>query len=381
MNDLRICVLTSQYFGWGTYGGFGSMSRKLAESLAQEGLSVSVIVPRRLGQAPVERIRGVEVRSFSPFSPVEACDLIRDSSADIFHSQDPTVLTYLAQKLQPRRVHLVTCRDPRTWKDWLIEFAYATNRRRLLTPVHYATESGFLVGQAVRNAHGVYCPAHFLRSKVQRMFRLRRTPGHLPNLIDVPALPPEKSQTPTIAYIARWDKRKRPGLFLDLARDFPLYRFIAVGGGSALAESGFDADLRKKYVDVPNLEMTGFIDRFREPERIRQILSDTWVFVNTAIREGLPLTFLEAAAHGCSLLSAADPDGLTSRFGRVVTRGGFSKGLADLMADSPLLKGREALHYVADAYGDDKALASHIELYRSFSRSHVMSLAKMAALG
>lgn len=132
----RICILTSQYFGWGVYGGFGSMSRKLTESLVQSGYQVSVIVPRRRGQQPRKIINGVEVQSFSPTRLSDASQLIRTSPADIFHSQDPTVLTFLAQKLLPQRIHLVTSRDPRDWRDWGIEFWYATPRRRLYDPFH-----------------------------------------------------------------------------------------------------------------------------------------------------------------------------------------------------------------------------------------------------
>src|SRR6476646_11441425 len=92
MTGLHVCILPSQYFGWGTYGGFGSMSRKLAESLVKAGVQASVILPRRKGQRPLEWIEGVEVRSFPAMALRGAMELIRESPADIFHSQDPTLL-------------------------------------------------------------------------------------------------------------------------------------------------------------------------------------------------------------------------------------------------------------------------------------------------
>ena len=342
------------------------MSRKLAESLVQAGYLVMVIVPRRKGQRPVERINGVEIQSFSPLDVAGACHLIRASSADIFHSQDPTILTYLAQKLLPNRIHLVTCRDPRDWKDWLIEFWYATNRRRLLTPLNYLTESSFLVRQSVRNADGVFCPAHFLKPKIKRVFRREDLPHWLPNLIDVPESIPEKVEPPTITFIARWDKRKRPWIFFELAKQFPEYRFIAVGKGSASAEAGFDAQLRRRYRGIENLEMPGFINRFEEPERIQKILSDTWAFVSTAAREGLPLSFLEAAAYGCAILSVVDPDRFATRFGRQVKDDDFGSALRALLGESPLAKGREAYEYVRGAYESSKALAAHIAQYQRY---------------
>jgi glycosyltransferase involved in cell wall biosynthesis len=359
----HICILASQYFGWGIYGGFGSMSRKLAEYLAKAGYKVSVIVPRRQDQKPVEQINGVEVQSFSALDIAGAIRLIGDSTADVFHSQDPTVLTFLAQQIHRKRVHLVTCRDPRDVKDWLVEFWYATPRRRLLTPFNYLTESSYFVKRAVRKANGVYCPAHFLKPKIRRMYGLREEPTLLPNLIDVPETLPRKSETPTFTFIARWDKRKRPWLFLDLARQFPEYRFIAVGQGSASAETGFDHELRQRFSGVKNLELPGFINRFKEPERIHQILSDTWVFVSTAAREGLPLTFLEAAAYGCGLMSVVNPDDFATRFGVQVHNDDFATALRTCLASNPLEKGRAAYEYVRGAYENTKALEAHEEQY------------------
>jgi glycosyltransferase involved in cell wall biosynthesis len=365
----RICILTSQYFGWGVYGGFGSMSRKLAESLVRAGYQVSVIVPRRRGQQSHEIINGVEVQSFAPTRLAEASQLIRRATADIFHSQDPTFLTFLAQKLSPRRVHLVTCRDPRDWRDWLIEFRYATQRRRLLIPFNYLTESSFFVKLAVRRAQAVFSPAQFLIPKIQTLYRLSTAPRFLPNLIDIPATLPPKPPLPTFTFLARWDKRKRPWLFFELAKAFPTYRFIAIGQGSAAAERAETQRLRRKYQAIQNLEMPGFINRFQEPRRLQQILSETWVLVNTAAREGLPLTFLEAAAHGCALLSAVDPDQFVSRFGQLVVNDDFASALQALLEKSPLDKGRLAHAYVRTTCETQHALAAHLRQYHDYTGS------------
>ena len=367
-NHLHVCILTSQYFDWGIYGGFGSMSRKLGESLAMSGHRVSVIVPGRQGQPPVETIAGVDIYSFSPRNIVEACRLIKTSEANVFHSQDPTLLTYLAQRLHPRRVHLVTSRDPRELHDWWIEFLYATPMRRLLTPFNYFTESGLFVRQAVRRADGVFCPAHFLKEKVKRLYGLSTLPTLLPNLIDVPAALPKKSTRPTLTFVARWDKRKRPWIFLELAKQFPDFRFVAVGQGSASAERGFDAELRGRFRDVHNLEMPGLINRFREPERMQQLLSDTWIFVSTAVREGLPLTFLEAAAHGCPIISRVDPDQFATKFGRQVHDDDYAAAIRSLLADAPLEKGRAAYEYVRNTYETSKALQAHVDQYERYAQ-------------
>lgn len=363
-----VCILTSQYFGWGIYGGFGSMSRMLAESLVAAGFAVEVIVPRRQGQEPLEVINGVRVRSFTVTRPVDAYRLIRSSEARIFHSQDPTVLTTAARSIHPGRIHLVTCRDPRDASDWWTEFLYATPKRRFITPLNYLSESGPLIARGVRRADAVYVPAQFLRTKVQRMYRLAEPAGFMPNLIEVPPSVPPRDGPPVFVSVARWDRRKRPEVFLDLARTFPAYQFVAVGQGSASAESGYDAGLRARYRGIPNLDMPGFINRFTEPDRMHALLSRAHVFVNTAAREGLPLTFLEAAAHGCAILSAVNPDGFAERFGVHVTDDDFASGVRRILAADPRSLGEQARSYVMATYERDAALNAHIAEYERHVR-------------
>jgi glycosyltransferase involved in cell wall biosynthesis len=308
------------------------------------------------------------IRSFAPFDLAEAYRLLRATPANIFHSQDPTVLTYLAQKIYPDRRHLVTCRYPRDWGDWAIEFQYATARRRSLIPFNWLTESSPLVTYSVRQADGVFCPAHFLCPKVKRMYRLAEQPKLLPNLIDVPERLPEKKAPPILTFIGRWDRRKRPELFLELAKGFPEYRFIAAGQGSASAEVAYDAGLRRQYQGIKNLEMPGLINRFEQPEQMRRLLSETWILVNTAVREGLPLTFLEAGAYGCAILSAVDPDQFATQFGLQVTDGDFVTALPQLLQAAPLEKGKLAHQYIKEIYESSKALAAHVEQYQNYAR-------------
>jgi glycosyltransferase involved in cell wall biosynthesis len=124
--------------------------------------------------------------------------------------------------------------------------------------------------------------------------------------------------------------------------------------------------LRERYHSIHNLELPGFINRFQEPQRLQQILSDTWVLVNTAAREGLPLTFLEAAAYGCAILSAVDPDHFASRFGQPVMNEDFAAALRQLLANAPLEKGRLASLYVKQVYETSRALALHVAQYQQF---------------
>ena len=361
---LRICILTSQYFGWGKIGGFGRMARSLAEALAERGHEASVVVPRRGDQGPHERVDGVDVLGFRGLSLREARRLIRTSTAEIFHSQDPTVLTALAQWLRPDAVHIVTCRDPRDTKDWFIEFRDASWGRRLKIPMNWTIEASPIVARAVHNADGVYTPAHFLQDKVQRMFRPKAPVGLLPNLIEVPEETPRKPATPVLTWIGRLDRRKRPERFLELASKFPAYRFVVVGRAESRAR---DSELRERYGSQPNVDWTGYVDRFAEPERMRGILAETWVLVNTASREGLPLTFLEAAGYGCAIVSAVNPDEFATRFGMHVTDDDFAGALTAFFREPEAVRkaGAKARSYVREVYEASRATEVHIETYKA----------------
>ena len=359
---LKICILASQYFGWGKYGGFGSMSRRLAESIASRGIETSVILPRRKGQLPLEKINGVNVYSFKPFNVFEAIRLLKKSKANIFHSQDPTFLSSLAQIVRRNDIHLITCRDPRDSKDWLIEFKDATWGRRLKIPLNYLLEGSFLVSYAVKRAAGVYTPAHFLIEKVKRMYNPRAEVRMLPNLIEVPKELPPKPEKPVLTFIGRLDRRKRPEIFLELARKFPDYTFVVVGKAESPER---DAILKKQYANLPNIDWQGFVDRFREPERMAKILEKTWILVNTASREGLPMSFLEAAGYSCAIVSGVDPDNFSGRFGLNAINDNYEKAIADIMSDKNVAKekGRAAREYVLTEYEWNIALDRHIQIY------------------
>lgn len=359
-----VCILTSQYFGWGKIGGFGSMSRKLAEALADAGIETSVIVPRRPGQPAQEVVNGVTVHAFSPLDIRTAHGLIKRSPAGIFHSQDPTFLTLLAQIARRDAKHVVTCRDPRDTGDWLNEFRHATWGRRLRIPLNWLIEGSPLVRFAVRRAHGVYTPAYFLQDKVRRMYAPRAEVGMLPNLIDIPDAMPEKAGQPTFVSIGRLDKRKRPEIFLELARTFPDCHFILVGKAESDER---ERELRESYESLPNLRWEGYIDRFKEKERLDAILAESWALINTASREGLPLTFLEAAGAGCAIISFVNPDDFPARFGTHVADDDFAGALRALL-DAPAhihARGEAARAYVKETYEAGAARALHLEAYEA----------------
>lgn len=361
---MRICLISVEIFAWGKYGGFGRATRTIGRELVERGHEVCAVVPRRQGQAAMEWLDGITVLSFPPRRWLSLARLLRDADAQIYHSCDPSFGTYLASRTRPDRMHVVTCRDPRGWEDWKTEFALPS-RSRLRVVANYLYENGPLVRRGVQRADAVFAAAKCLVPKAQHVYRLQEPPRFLPTPIEIPEAV-QKSTEPTVCFVGRLDRRKKPEVFFDLVERFPEVRFIAAGASN---DPAWDRYLRDRYESLPNLEMRGFVDQFRTTE-LSDILSRSWIIVNTSAREGLPNSFLEAAAHRCAILSAVDPDDFASRFGWHADNGDFEFGLRSLIdADRWRERGLAGWCYVAETFETSRAIDRHLVAYREVLES------------
>lgn len=359
---MKVCFVVNEFFGWGKFGGFGSATRMIATGLAARGVEVDVVTPMREGQSPIEHADGLTIRGFEAWSPRAQMAAYRASDADIYHSQDPSIGTLLCQHAMPGRRHVVTAQDPRTWRDWWIELSCYLDERRYKSLLTWPYEDNPLVWHAVRKADAVFSEAKHIVPKAKKKYGLAVAPTFLPNPVPLPEGPVVKTDRPTICFVGRFDQRKRPELFFELARRWPQLDFIAVGAANS---PRMDRLLRERYGNIANLELTGFLDRFSSP-RFAEILSRSWILVNTAAREGLPVTFLEAASYRCAIVSQVDPDEFASRFGYHAEAGDFDAGLAHLLdGDRWRACGGAAHDYVQATHALEVVIDRHLDAYRS----------------
>lgn len=355
---MHICLVAVEIFAWGKYGGFGRATRTIGRELAKRGITVSAIVPRRANQQATAELDGIQVHG------VRFCDLFIGShpydriGADIYHSQEPSWGTFLAARAQPLARHVVTFRDTRDAADWRIErLLPSTSALQVLSNRLY--EDNWLVHRAVRSADRCYAAARMLIEKSHAKYGLTKEPEFLPTPVHVPECV-EKAAVPTVCFVGRWDRRKRPELFFELARAFPRVRFLAAGKSR---DPGYEALLRATYRNLANVELLGFVDQFSSID-LSRLLSRSWILVNTAAREGLPNVFIEAAAHGCAILSALDPDKFASRFGHYAEDGDFAGGLTKLLeGDRWRQLGEAAREYVRREFSLGPVIDRHIEIY------------------
>jgi glycosyltransferase involved in cell wall biosynthesis len=365
---MKVCFIVSEFFGWGKYGGYGSATRVLATELARRGLRVTVVTPARGTQPRREEVDGVTVLSCPAHAIGTQLELLRACGADVYHSQEPSLTTWLAMKSAPASAHLVTCRDTRVSADWLIELRSWLLDGSFRTVLTLPYESNPLVTRAVRSADAVFCPNEFSRPIAQRRYRLTALPGFLPTPVRPPTLPVRKAEQPTVCFVGRWDRRKRPEIFFQLARQFPDVHFVALGQARTPKQT---ERLRRRYGAVNNLELRGFVDQFSS-DGLEQTLSRSWILVNTALREGLPRSFLEAAAFKCAILSRVDPEGFASKFGHRVQHDDFAGGLRRLLLQGDWRRrGEEGHGYVMSKYAFEPSINRHLEAYHHYiPRSH-----------
>lgn len=358
---LKVCLIASELLGWGKAGGYGFATRGIARGLASLGHEVSVILPCPRGKRPAGfELDGFKVVSYPRKKMLSSGQLFRNVDADIYHSQEPSLATYLAQRAMPKKVHLVTLRDPRDWHDWWIEFNHSdfSRPRALLTIGVYQNP---LTYRAVRHADRAFVPAKFLMGKAQRKYGLDNPPGFLPTPVRVPATV-RKADHPTVCFVGRLDRRKRPERFFELAEHFPAVTFKVAG---ASQDQDYQRQLMKRCEGLDNLELLGFLDQFGD-SRLSRLLGESWVMVNTSEREGLPNSFIEAAGHGCALVSALDPDRFTSRFGEVAKQGDFEGALRHLLDSGGWReRGEKGRQYVQSINDAETAIAQHLDEYRA----------------
>ena len=350
--DISLCLVATELFEWGRHGGIGMATRTIGGALVDRGMDVSVVVPRGVGQPPVGELDGMTVHGFPLWGYPFTGTLYRRVRADVYHSEGLSWGSVIALSSMPDRKHMVTFQNPRTEEEWDAVYRFYPPRRRLFNALY-----GGRLTEAVRRMDAIYCQCRDMIPKAKGIHGLCDDPLFLPNPVDIPSAIPRKSDVPTACFLGRFDGEKRPELFLQLAERFPEVRFVAMGRAS---DASADRTLRRRYGGSTNLDMPGFLSG----EDKEGVLGDAWVLVNTSVSEGLPVSFLEAAAHGCAILSPHDPEGFASRFGYHAWDGGLEEGLNHLLESGRWRRKGEAGHaYVSEFHEKGRVTDMHIEAY------------------
>ncbi len=371
--DIKVTLVSDEFFAWGRYGGFGFFTRKLGSELVKRGFIVDCWVqnfniPNQPKIGEVEVINGVNVKVTPRLRHKLGKKLLLDKTTDIVHSECNEMDTYFVFSQNPQAKKVLTYQDIWDREDWKNNIRLAS-----VKPRGFGGEISYkifqeLYGWSARHSDYVATQARLLTQKAIRLYRLKQEPFWLPNFIDVPASIDAKCKTPSpsVLWLARLDPIKHPELMFELARKNPTVSFFVPGKANFL---NYGKQLLKKYSTLPNVHILGKVS---EEEKIN-LLKQSWILINTSFCEAMPVSFLEGIAYGCALLSTRNPDGYTEKFGVYTPTQEVSElqaGLEYLIKDDAWRSLGVAAHEYALRYHEtNKCVENHINLYRKLLES------------
>jgi glycosyltransferase involved in cell wall biosynthesis len=199
-----------------------------------------------------------------------------------------------------------------------------------------------------------YC----LNEKAKDLYRLRHDVPieYVPNPVEIDYdFPVETHQKKNmVLFLGRIESVKRGWLFCEIAKRMPEYEFYMLG--QTFRHSEKNEKIVGPYREgIPNLHFVGHV----EGEQKARYLQDAKILVNTSIREGIPISYLEALAYGTLLVSGFNAEALPERFGVFVGKvlgDGFDKvdlfvdGIRKIMSNEEQRKetARQAVAYVKE---------------------------------
>lgn len=412
---MRIGIISKEYFGFksntrgipmNAHGGFGFLARKKAEALAAMGHEVHVFVPRFAydgnNREPLDTgLNGVNLHFFRTLHNIFAentilqrglrglallnlgrgpLDAFLRENVDIFLSEDPFQPSL--EIVKRRLPHMGIFQDPFDDIDYSLmrEAEHDYLNGNLLEPrfvAEYTLRSmerevsgtpysrGRILNRTLgayarsQSQHELFAEASFISEKLKAIFNLKAGPSVLRNPIDVPHTIPEKSDQPSVVWLARWDPQKRPEVALKTAKEMPEIQFYFIGtaSGHPVLQKR-QTEIRSHYVEFENIHILDFVS---EEEKTR-IMDRAWVLLNSSVREGLPISFLEAGAHGCSIVSSVDPDNYASRFGAFVRDGNFKDSISALISSEEcFVLGRRAHEHMEKFHETGRVMEEHVK--------------------
>ena len=210
----------------------------------------------------------------------------------------------------------------------------------------------------------IYAESDFIGQKVQQMFDLKYTPETIRNPVTIVDQQKNKTGKPSFVWVGRWDTQKRPDMMLMCASELPEYDFYMIGTATRGPKdfTSVEKKLTEKFSKYSNVHILGFVDESTK----REYIGRAWALINTSVREGLPITFLEAMAEATPIVSYVDPDNYVSRFGIKVdyTIESFKKGIEQSVREKLFERiGTAEREFIKEKHEIGVIMKKHLEIY------------------
>ena len=357
-------------------GGAEIQSYFIARHMLSKGWSVHFST-ENCGQptAKLENEDGIWVHKLKQtrfFNPLRCWRFYREllqANADIYYQRGRThytLLTSLVAKALGRKFVWATSLDPdcegNRFRISLSDEGVRGIKHLILLPDAWIRDAMASVGRKGADVIVVQSEAQKARMKERLgLESLVIKTGH-PILEEIP----EKESPPLVIWIANIKRRKRPELFIELARECSDLSAKFVLGGKC-SDPCYHYQIRRLCRGLKNLELTGALPFSRSNE----LLAAASILVNTSVREGFSNTFVQAWLRETPVVSlTVDSDGVLEREKIGIHSGSFQKMVQDvrhLLSDERLRKemGQRAKAYAVREHNLVDKLRQYTELFES----------------
>ena len=314
---LKVAVLVDEYFGqWRTaFGGFGFLAKEvIGKYLPSKDIQVDVILGRQKNNpffASKRVIDNIDVYRL-PRNDYLFQRWINKSDYDCFLGIEVCYDMVLKWDKKPHRKFVLWIQDPRPQWAW-----DKISQMQIVKEHNYYNEAAYKkVGEWNKKGKCKFITQG--RTLVPLAYEVYGVPQDtestfVPNPISFDQssefdISKKKKQ---VVFLGRLESQKRAWLFCEVAKLMPEYEFFVVGKFHRKMEENKAA--LSEYTDskVKNLHFIGHL----ESEKKDAILKESRVLLNTSIWEGIPISWLEALAYGCTLVSCFEREELVERFG------------------------------------------------------------------
>ena len=367
---MRAMLVTGFYPGK-RIGGSEYQTSLLAQGLAAKGHDV-VFLASAAGREGRSETDGITLREIPGWRETGwqrhrqlVADVLKETESDICYVRLLTELSSISVLCQPVHIPVVSASSSLREVSPLLTGYYPVE-----TFAHL--RSGRTVPHlrsfmAIRSSAAHVCNTRALQRRIQRWFPnkpIRTIYNGQPVPLDDEL---HTQSTGQIIWVNNLKRRKRPHLFIELARRLPEYRFVMVGGKPAGGRYAETLD-RMLQAAPANFEYLGS----RPLDKVNTLIqaSDLLLYTSKAGSEGFGNSFLQAWFRAVPTVSLSCAlDGILAResIGRLCeTFEQLVSSVGELMGDetSRLEMGRRARAYAVSHHSTEKMVTGYEALFQ-----------------
>lgn len=318
---LKVGLIIDEFFGGaGTaFGGYGFLARKyICRYIPDEDIQIDVLLGKNKKKwFQVQKFHEDEVDLYRlPRCGLIARRWLKKQDYDLYLSIELVNNFVLLHEPDKTKKLILWIQDPRPLSAWnnVIGTMQSIKDPCFFRPQTYKTAHCWAEQGKVRFITQGKC----LIPPAMELYDLPLTTPvkYLPNPVDLDFnfkfdLSRKKKQ---IIFLGRLEAQKRCWLFCEIARRLPEYEFYVLGGFFRFADD--NRKMLEPYMNgkVQNLHFVGHVDG----EQKKQMIAESRLMINTAIWEGIPISWLETLSYGTVVVSAVERENLASKFGACV---------------------------------------------------------------